>query len=114
MSALPHGMAPCPRCGTARRGPNPDCGFCDGSGVVGDAGCWSAPHPTRDEDVNAELVRYAVHQATGWIAAACGWQDGTVDEWWETNASRFGEDHTLARIVAAGRLLGGRTAGVAS
>jgi len=33
---LPHGHARCPRCDGS-----PQCGFCGGSGVVGDAACWT-------------------------------------------------------------------------
>lgn len=41
---LPHGQARCPRCDGA-----PNCTFCGGSGIVGDAGCWTSTHPEHQE-----------------------------------------------------------------
>jgi hypothetical protein len=43
---LPHGQAPCPRCDG-----NDGCGFCDGSGIVGDASCWVEAHPEHRGEV---------------------------------------------------------------
>lgn len=37
---LKHGQANCPRCYG-----DPACLFCDGKGYVGDASCWTTPHP---------------------------------------------------------------------
>lgn len=53
-------------------------------------------------------VELAVAGAIGYIASHCGWDPTggpTVGEWWETNRSRFDEDHTLTRLMHAARLL---------